>query len=321
MNFRRYFGDAHSIESYHSVMKWLEHIRAEDEVSDPTTGPPPHVRLVQRNQGDFDGYHRRHGATPRPRTGSRAYGTISGIRDPSIRHASDTGTGTPRMLFVDDAITHLPTGGDRHATSPTRGGGPRAGRKRHAVGLSLVGGDQQGSPAARPRSRTVAVVLGLTALTGGGTVLLLMGMHHGPDGAHHAPSPPRVAAAAGAVPAGTPATTPVTVQPAPTVPRLSAASVGSTSATYSVTGGRINLSVSAVSACWIDVRTTAGGPSLFAGVIPPGTQRSFVQSGSLWLRVGYPAGLRLSADGSPVPLPATSNPYNLDFVQAPTQGH
>jgi len=79
--------------------------------------------------------------------------------------------------------------------------------------------------------------------------------------------------------------------------------------------------VSAAAPCWIDVRTSANGPSLFTGVLTPGAQRDFVQSSGLWTRIGYPAGLRVTVDGSAVPLPATSNPYNLTFVQIPSPGH
>jgi hypothetical protein len=60
--------------------------------------------------------------------------------------------------------------------------------------------------------------------------------------------------------------------------------------------------------CWLDVRDgSADGPSLFAGILPQGSSRSFERR-ALWIEIGAPAALDVTLNGEAVE----------DLPQAPT---
>lgn len=296
MNFKRFWGDAYSITSYRETMGRLQRL-GDKEPEDRPSAPPPHVRVVSLPPTDTAERYGR--PVTLPARGRQTSATIRQLRDQreSNRGPNDQ-AGAPRLVFIDDSVADLSV-----VAEPT---GPS---------------DQ------RPKLRTLAAALGLTALVGGGTALLLLELHHGAAATNRpAASVPRPAAAgtpqpslpAGASPRlpGPAATTPPATSPPPgSGPTVLASSIGPTSATYSVAGGTIDLEVTASAPCWIDVRPIPNGASIFTGTLTPGERRAFSGAGSLSIRVGFPNGLRVVANGTGIPLPADSQPYNLVFNQ------
>jgi hypothetical protein len=70
--------------------------------------------------------------------------------------------------------------------------------------------------------------------------------------------------------------------------------------------------LAATGTCWVELRSgSASGPILFEGDLGPGASHAFTNQSGIWLRVGYPAGVSLMLDGSPVKLPATGSPYDV----------
>ena len=84
-------------------------------------------------------------------------------------------------------------------------------------------------------------------------------------------------------------------------------------ATYTIGKDRFTVAVTATdAACWIDVRPTPGGASLFQGTLQPCESHPIDATGALWLRVGNLGHVAVTADGVPVTLPSKpSLPYNL----------
>ena len=317
---KHFFGDAHSIESYQQAMKRLEELRHQDEAAGADAGSRAHVRLVPGARGAP-------GSTARNGTSARATGRIpKPARSPGNQTAKTAAkelqAEIPRLVFVDDSLLQ-PPGEKARATGNRLPPSPET-ADDIATGLSVVGGDKaRGGPdrasTSRPSNRSLAGALAFTTLVGGGTALLLLALHHGGStprstaGTHATASNPPVTAL-------TPPSTapPVSQTTRPRGPLVSLAGSGTSSATYSVSGGPVSLSVSATAPCWIQVRTAASGPVVYTGLLGPSEQKTFPDSGTLWMRVGFPAGLHVAVDGTPVPLPASSNPYDLTFDQAAT---
>jgi hypothetical protein len=85
-----------------------------------------------------------------------------------------------------------------------------------------------------------------------------------------------------------------------------------TYAAYSVNAAALNLVVTASRPCWIELRGgSAASPVVFEGTIPAGVSRTFTTAGSIWLRVGNPAGAKLTIDGFVVNLPSVANPFDV----------
>ena len=104
--------------------------------------------------------------------------------------------------------------------------------------------------------------------------------------------------------------TPRASTPAPTilVPRSSSA----TGAAYVVTTASFSVQVNTTGSCWMEVGPTAAGPFGFVGTVPAGQQKVFAASNQLWVRLGAPANVTVSVNGTPVQLTAPgSAPFNL----------
>ena len=225
------------------------------------------------------------------------------MRERNVRIApSGPAPEVPRLVFVDDSLRSLPDEGVTEcAALPDVGSGSSSG----------TGGPK--------RSRVLAGGLALTLLIGGGTALLLLAVDHSRT-SHRASG-----TTTGARPAGTARPAPGPRAPTPTTARTVAApptstqpvtaqNVGSSSASYAVTAGQIDLTVTATANCWIQVQDPPGGPAIFTGLLTPAEQRSFAATGPVGMRIGFPAGLQVTVDGEAIPLPASSNPYDLSFV-------
>jgi Domain of unknown function (DUF4115) len=91
-----------------------------------------------------------------------------------------------------------------------------------------------------------------------------------------------------------------TVAEAPTVSAATteAAETRSTTTTGAVATADVRL-VAARGDCWLDVRRSAGGPSLFAGILPQGESRRF-EGRSLRIEIGAPGALDVTLNGEPV---------------------
>lgn len=110
-----------------------------------------------------------------------------------------------------------------------------------------------------------------------------------------------------------PAASTTTTIPAVLVP------IGSNSGQVDYTVGApvVNLSLSATSSCWVELRSdSASGPLLYQGVLTQGTVKAF-QAADLWLRLGYPPGIGVEADGSSLKLPGTAAPLNIMVSGSP----
>ena len=139
------------------------------------------------------------------------------------------------------------------------------------------------------------------------------------DRAGHHPGGAPVHAASGPVPTTTPPTT-APPPPATTVPAatLVPTQVTSAEASYTATSALVAVSIESANPCWIELRSgSPTGPVTFEGILTAATAQSFQTSGGMWLRLGNPAGVKLTIDGSPVTLPPTPNPFNV-IVSGPT---
>jgi hypothetical protein len=89
-------------------------------------------------------------------------------------------------------------------------------------------------------------------------------------------------------------------------------------ATYTANAPALQLLVLTSGACWLELREgSASGPVIYEGTLVPGASHAFRAVGSIWLRLGDPARVRLSINGTPVALPAAANPFDVT-VTGPT---
>ncbi|HWE57309.1 MAG TPA: DUF4115 domain-containing protein [Acidimicrobiales bacterium] len=108
-----------------------------------------------------------------------------------------------------------------------------------------------------------------------------------------------------------------TVAPAPATPSVVVTRATSTDATYTVSAATLNVHVATSGTCWVEMRDgSASGPVVFEGTLASGVDRAFQTAGSLWLRLGDPARVKVTIDGATVALPAAADPFNLT-VQRP----
>lgn len=314
MHFKRYFGDAHSITSYRDAMSRLQKVGDHEQDHQPPE-PPPHVRLVTNKRAA------RTKAAPSSTT-AQLSGTISRIRG----QAAWGGEPAPTRSSLSLHSAPRPSEPGAHPDLA------------HPVELSVVGepagaADQRTDQGAdqRPRVRTIVGALGLTALVGGSTALLLLDLHQGGAAPHRpalsappastAGAPPSTPAAAGATTPGsaTPGSAAAGSAPAGRTganrPIVTPTSIGPTTAAYSVAGTHLDVAITANAPCWIEVRTAPSGATVFTGTLVAGQQRAFSEVGSLWMRIGFPAGVSVVADGTALTLPTGSNPYDLSFTQ------
>jgi hypothetical protein len=123
------------------------------------------------------------------------------------------------------------------------------------------------------------------------------------------PSPAHVAAR--------PAPTTTTTPPAP--PTTTATSVpvqlvatAPDQATYRVRSGA-HITLSATGRCWVEIRRgTAAGAVVFSGTLVAGQTQGV--AGSAWVRLGNPAVVTVTVDGTSLSPPGLSgSPYDLEF--------
>jgi hypothetical protein len=159
----------------------------------------------------------------------------------------------------------------------------------------------------------VIAVLALIALAVGRLVVgspstPRTGSGRGPSTPTTAAGRPHVhAAGAGAARAGRPALT-TTTTPAVLVPRSTTAA----GAEYVVTTASFSVAVNTTGSCWMEVGPTPSGPFTFVGTVPAGQQKVFPASSRLWVRLGAPASVTVSVNGTPLQLTAPgSAPFDL----------
>ncbi|HET6809806.1 MAG TPA: DUF4115 domain-containing protein [Acidimicrobiales bacterium] len=117
---------------------------------------------------------------------------------------------------------------------------------------------------------------------------------------------PRVHTAGAGAAARTGRTT--TTTPTVLVPSASTAA----GAAYVVTTAPFSVQVNTTGSCWMEVGPTSAGPFTFVGTVPAGQQKVFPASSRLWLRLGAPASVTVSVNGTPLQLTAPgSAPFNL----------
>ncbi len=76
----------------------------------------------------------------------------------------------------------------------------------------------------------------------------------------------------------------------------------------------------ATGACWVEIKSGLGqGPVVFSGTLRPGSRRAIpttTATGGVSVRLGNPAGMSVSVDGSvlPVPRPSGTKAFTLLFL-------
>ena len=125
------------------------------------------------------------------------------------------------------------------------------------------------------------------------------------------PKAARVTGISNSRPAEPPPTSPTTVAPSPSI-GTPVADDGSL-ATYATGKTAFTVLVQATDAtCWVDMRATPGGPSLFQTTLQPRESHPLSATGTAWVRVGNVGHVTVTVDGSPLTLPnKPSVPYNL----------
>jgi hypothetical protein len=84
------------------------------------------------------------------------------------------------------------------------------------------------------------------------------------------------------------------------------------SASYSISGDSVALSMVATGRCWVQLRAgSVNGPLVYQGILSSGDHKSFSALPGLWLRLGYPVGVGLQLDGVALNLPASASPYDV----------
>jgi hypothetical protein len=78
--------------------------------------------------------------------------------------------------------------------------------------------------------------------------------------------------------------------------------------TYTVAAGT-PITITAGNQCWIQARTKANGPILADVILRAGQARSFVSP--VWLRLGDPTNVRVTAGTTSLPLPALSGDVSI----------
>jgi hypothetical protein len=273
--------DEKSIESHRSTLGVIEHVAGADE-SPPTPAErnAAHVRIV----GDP--------STPAPRRPDEA---VLPTRPPQWHQARPSfPVAKDRALSPPEPPTAAGSAAVEAPPPPTR---TPAGRR---------GGSSATTNPRRPRVLVGAAALILAAAAATGIALgTRSSPHSGKDAGLH---PYRTGPAEGAgVRTPTPSTT--TIAPPPTVVSTSS---NSDYATYTANSARLTVQLAASSPCWIELRTaSANGPVIYEGTLREGVTQSFPTTGSIWLRLGDPAGVRLTINGSPLVLPAAASPFDI----------
>lgn len=164
--------------------------------------------------------------------------------------------------------------------------------------------DPPTSPPGRGRVRVAGAGIAVAA-----AVFAVIAVVSRPDGEPVA-STPRAAARPQPRPAASSTVPAPTSAPAPSA--LAPTETTASGAAYVVPSSPVAAVLATSAPCWIQVRIGGSSGRVVAeGVVGPGEQRSFEDAAGLWIRVGYPAGASLRANGAAVPLPARRAPFNV----------
>jgi hypothetical protein len=150
-------------------------------------------------------------------------------------------------------------------------------------------------------------------IVGVGAAVFELGISGGGSGGGGGGAPARPAAAPAARTPARPGATPpgTTPPPPPAAPVLLGTS--QQAAVYRVSGPT-NVSVVSTGRCWVEIRHAGpSGPIVYSAVLTSGSQQSV--AAPVWLRIGNPAAVTVTIDGSAISPPglSASAPYNLQF--------
>ena len=108
-------------------------------------------------------------------------------------------------------------------------------------------------------------------------------------------------------------TTSTTVAAAPTTTTPLLTPIGATGSEFRVSKPTYTLSVKTTGLCWVDMRDAAGAV-LFDGTLPAGGSHQII-AGNVVVKLGNPAAVTLTIDGTQVPVSLTSgSPVSLHFT-------
>ena len=349
LSIRRWFvgsrQDIRSIESHRSSLDLLEHLAPDHGAAVGSVEPgSAHVRVVGSTGASV-------AAPVRPMAWGRVDGRPPAARpswhqpreDPvparierARRRAAQASTDdAPRIVITDASVAAAPPDAQR-APRPrievgsVRGRVTRPEPEAPAVAATVLADDlDAASPhdvaagagrsrrPSRLRARAVLVSAASLVVVGGAGAAVAELHPFGHPTSHQASSSPVRTPRPKAVDANPVPTAPVPTPVNTAPPALTATSSTATDAIYTVTGGQLELSLSASGPCWVELRSgSPTGPVVYEGTIQPGTSQSFSAGGAAWLRMGDPAGVRLRINGSPVQLPSAANPYNVTVTAA-----
>lgn len=118
--------------------------------------------------------------------------------------------------------------------------------------------------------------------------------------AQAAPSTSAAPTTAAATSAPTVASTVTSTAPPTTALSIAPPVTKAGSVTYTIPAGT-PIDVAATRACWVEARAGAGGPVSHVGTLQAG--QSLTLASPVWIRMGNPANLRVTAGGTPLQLP------------------
>lgn len=203
----------------------------------------------------------------------------------------------------------------RGEVPPGRAGpGPRAA----AVGATPLRLPPKRPPAGRSRGGTffgVVLLLVMLAAAAIGVYYLYLVAQQPPEGGSEGDGPgvdpPAAEQPALTPPPEDPAEEPAGAEPDSPEPRITVERSGS-SITYRLAADTLAIDVAVEARCW--VRVEADGSLVAETTLQPGQQVTWQAEETLRVRVGYPAGLRLSVAGQPLELEA-SDAVTLIFIR------
>lgn len=318
--------DIRSIESHRSNLDHLEHLGSGDAGGPSGTGPgSAHVRIVGRPAtqpaqavrpmvwAHPDGrppaarpaWH-----VPRPEPARSRYEqarveaveAVSATAAPGAAVLTKAVVEERPLIVITDAAFPAPPPLPASAVTPVPTGSPPV-----PTGALKDPRSRTNPLGSRVPARMLAAAAGVLVVTAGAGAALLES-HPTPAGHLPAAVPAHVASP----PARPPAGAARSVRPA-----LTATSTTPTYAIYTVTAGSLRLSLAASGPCWVEIRDgSPGGPVSYVGTLASGASQTFTTASGVWLRLGDPARVQLRINGSPIPLPAAANPFDVTVSTA-----
>jgi hypothetical protein len=275
--------DQKSIEAHRSTLVVIEHAAGGDD--NPGPGPDrnsAHVRIL---------------ATPE-RPGSRSDDDTRLPSKPPLAPSRRPSFPRPREDRRPEPVAAPP------GPPPIPLRAPRPSPAR-ALAAAVQRAGQERLAAGQHRLSVLAAV-GAAVLVLAATVGVVL---HGQGHPSSAAPPSSVARNAPGRTSPARASTSTTTLPVPTVIGTSATA---SYATYTVNATSLDVALLDTRACWVELRSgSAAGPVVYVGTLQPGVSQTFHVTGAIWLRLGDPAGLKITIDGAPVVLPATAEPFDL----------